>query len=153
MTCALCNINCLISSFSRTIWIFLKSVSTQNKLEMVYISRTPVHWTVSRNILLIHELSHGLESANENAQIIFFFFIKYLVIHILLLLPIKIKKYYNVFALVRTQIKSYLYYLIKCTLDIKKSWREHSGLTAAKFKSIFWLKNHWCLRMYCYNET
>jgi hypothetical protein len=74
MTCALCNINnCLISSFSRTIWNFLRSVSTQNKFEMVHISRTPVHWTVSRNILLIHELSHGLESANENAQIVFFF--------------------------------------------------------------------------------
>jgi hypothetical protein len=34
-----------------------------------------VHWIVSRNILLIHELSHGLENANENAQIklVFFF--------------------------------------------------------------------------------
>ena len=44
------------------------------------MSRTPVHWTVSTHILLIHGLSHGLENANENAQInpgnvkIFFFF-------------------------------------------------------------------------------
>jgi hypothetical protein len=34
-----------------------------------------VHWTVSRNILLIHELLHGLENASENAQINFYFFI------------------------------------------------------------------------------
>ena len=123
MTCVLCNINCSIPSFSKTICNFLRSVSAQNELEMVHISRTPVHWTVSRNILLIHELSHGLVNAIENAQIIFFFFffIKYLVIHILLLLPIKIKNIYKVFVLVRTQIKSYLYYLLKCTLDIKKS--------------------------------
>jgi hypothetical protein len=45
--------------------------TTQNELEMVHISRTPVHWTVSRNILLKHELSHGLENVNENAQIQF----------------------------------------------------------------------------------
>jgi len=51
-------------------------VSTQNKFEMVHISRTPVHWTVSRIIVLIHELSHGLENANENAQIQFFFLYK-----------------------------------------------------------------------------
>jgi len=48
-------------------------VSTQNKFEMVHISRTSVHWTVSRNIFLIHELLHGLENANENAQIKLFF--------------------------------------------------------------------------------
>ena len=34
--------------------------------------RTPVHWTVSRNIVLIHGLSHDVE--NENAQMIFVFF-------------------------------------------------------------------------------
>jgi hypothetical protein len=71
---------------------------------MVPISRTPVLWTVSRNILLIHELSQGLENVNENAQIKFFgFFMKYLVIHILLLLPIKIKNCPRFFVLVRTQ--------------------------------------------------
>ena len=48
-------------------------MSTQNKLEMVHISRTPVHWTVSRNIVLIHGLSHGLENANENARYSFCF--------------------------------------------------------------------------------
>ena len=78
MTCALCNINCSFPSFSKTICNFLRSVSTQNKFQMVQISRTPVHWTVSRSILLLHELSHGLENANENAQIkfILFFFYK-----------------------------------------------------------------------------
>ena len=48
-------------------------VNQKNSLVMVHISRTPVHWTVSRSILLIHELSHGLENANENAQMKFFF--------------------------------------------------------------------------------
>ena len=82
-----------ISSFSKTIYNFLRSVSTQDKFEMVHISRTPVQWTVSRNILLIHELSHGQKMQMKIHRYFFLNFIKYLVIHISLLLPIKINNF------------------------------------------------------------
>jgi hypothetical protein len=36
----------------------------------------PTHYVVSRSILLLHELSHGLENANENAQIKFIQFMR-----------------------------------------------------------------------------
>jgi hypothetical protein len=45
-----------------------------HKTQVICVKRSikDLQMIVSINILLIHELSHGLENANENAQIKFF---------------------------------------------------------------------------------